>query len=55
MAPGILFCFVVGYFLLLLVIAYLTSRKSSDNDTFFIANRNSKWYLVALGMIGPSI
>jgi Na+/proline symporter len=55
MAPGILFCFVVGYFLLLLVIAYLTSRKSSDNDTFFIANRNSKWYLVAFGMIGTSI
>lgn len=55
MAPGLLFCFVVGYFMLLLVIAYLTSRKSSDNDTFFIANRNSKWYLVAFGMIGTSI
>lgn len=55
MAPGLLFCFVVGYFLLLLVIAYLTSRKSSDNETFFIANRNSKWYLVAFGMIGTSI
>jgi Na+/proline symporter len=55
MAPWTLFCFVVGYFILLLVIAYLTSRKSSDNDTFFIANRNSKWYLVAFGMIGTSI
>lgn len=55
MAPGILFCFVIGYFILLLVIAWLTSRKSTDNDTFFIANRNSKWYLVAFGMIGTSI
>lgn len=55
MAPTVLFCFVVGYFVLLLLVAYLTSRKSSDNDTFFIANRNSKWYLVAFGMIGTSI
>lgn len=55
MAPAILFCFVVGYFIVLLVIAYFTSRKSTDNDTFFIANRNSKWYLVAFGMIGTSI
>lgn len=55
MAPGVLFCFIVGYFILLLVIAYLTSRKRSDNETFFIANRNSKWYLVAFGMIGTSI
>lgn len=55
MAPGLLFSFVVGYFILLLIIAYLTSRKSTDNETFFIANRNSKWYLVAFGMIGTSI
>lgn len=55
MAPALLFSFVVGYFILLLVIAYLTSRKSTDNETFFIANRNSKWYLVAFGMIGTSI
>lgn len=55
MTPGILFCFVIGYFIVLLVIGYLTSKKSSDNDTFFIANRNSKWYLVAFGMIGTTI
>lgn len=55
MPPEILFCFVVGYFIMLLLIAYLTSRKSGDNDTFFIANRNSRWYLVAFGMIGTSI
>ncbi|HUZ61569.1 MAG TPA: sodium:solute symporter [Hanamia sp.] len=55
MAPGILFCFVIGYFIVLLVIGYLTSKRSSDNETFFIANRNSKWYLVAFGMIGTTI
>jgi len=55
MAPGILLSFIVGYFLLLIIISYLTSRKSSDNSTFFIANRNSKWYLVAFGMIGTAL
>lgn len=55
MTPGILLSFIVGYFLLLIVISYLTSKKSSDNSTFFIANRNSKWYLVAFGMIGTAL
>jgi len=55
MSPAILLSFIVGYFLVLLVISYLTSRKSTDNDTFFVANRNSKWYLVAFGMIGTAL
>ncbi|MFA6085171.1 sodium:solute symporter [Mucilaginibacter sp.] len=55
MSPGILLTFIIGYFLVLLVISYLTSKKSSDNDTFFVANRNSKWYLVAFGMIGTAL
>src|SRR3982751_5982780 len=55
MAPGILLTFIIGYFLVLLVISHPTSRKSSDNDTFFVANRNSKWYLVAFGMIGTAL
>ncbi len=55
MSPAVLLSFIVGYFLVLLVISWLTSRKSSDNDTFFVANRNSKWYLVAFGMIGTAL
>lgn len=55
MAPGILLTFLIGYFLILLGISYFTSRKSSDNSTFFTANRNSKWYLVAFGMIGTAL
>jgi Na+/proline symporter len=55
MSPAILLSFIIGYFLVLLVISYFTSRKSSDNDTFFVANRNSKWYLVAFGMIGTAL
>ncbi|PTQ97034.1 Na+/proline symporter [Mucilaginibacter yixingensis] len=55
MPPGILLSFIIGYFLVLIIISWLTSRKSSDNDTFFVANRNSKWYLVAFGMIGTAL
>jgi len=55
MSPAVLLTFIIGYFLMLLVISWLTSRKSSDNDTFFVANRNSKWYLVAFGMIGTAL
>ncbi|MDB5122176.1 MAG: sglT 1 [Mucilaginibacter sp.] len=55
MSPAILLSFIIGYFVVLLIISWLTSRKSADNDTFFIANRNSKWYLVAFGMIGTAL
>src|SRR6187455_576844 len=54
MSPFILFSFVVGYFLMLLLVAYFTSRNS-NNDSFFIGNRNSNWMLVAFGMIGTSL
>src|SRR5438309_9391720 len=54
MSAGLLFSFVIGYFLLLLVVAYFTSRHS-NNESFFIGNRNSNWMLVAFGMIGTSL
>lgn len=43
-----------GYFLLLIFVAYLTSR-SATTDTFFTANRKSPWFVVAFGMIGTTI
>jgi Na+/proline symporter len=49
-----LLLFVVGYFILLLIVAWYTSRNS-NNDSFFIGNRNSNWMLVAFGMIGTSL
>jgi Na+/proline symporter len=55
MSPAVLLSFVIGYFLILVIVSYFTSRKSSDNATFFIANRSSKWYLVAFGMIGTAL
>jgi Na+/proline symporter len=54
MSPALLFSFVVGYFLVLLTVAWFTSRNS-NNDSFFIGNRNSNWMLVAFGMIGTSL
>jgi len=54
MSAGLLFSFVIGYFVLLLGVAWYTSRNS-NNDSFFIGNRSSNWMLVAFGMIGTSL
>lgn len=50
----ILTCF-IAYTLLLFGVMWLTSRKSSDNDTFFRGQRKSPWFVVAYGMIGASL
>src|SRR6476620_12714888 len=54
MSAGLLFAFVIGYFVLLLIVAWYTSRNA-NNESFFIGNRNSNWMLVAFGMIGTSL
>jgi len=54
MSPLLLFSLVIGYFVLLLVVAWFTGRHS-NNDSFFIGNRSSNWMLVAFGMIGTSL
>lgn len=54
MSPLLLFSFVIGYFLILLVVAWYTGRNS-DNHSFFIGNKNSNWMLVAFGMVGTSL
>ncbi|HEY0042614.1 MAG TPA: sodium:solute symporter, partial [Flavisolibacter sp.] len=54
MSPALLFSFVIGYFVLLLIVAYFTSRNS-NNDSFFIGNKSSNWMLVAFGMVGTSL
>ncbi len=55
MSPLILLSFLISYFGILVLISWFTSRKSADNSTFFIANRSSKWYFVAFGMIGTAL
>jgi Na+/proline symporter len=54
MSPWILLGFVLAYFLILLAVAYVTG-KGSNNESFFIGNKNSNWMLVAFGMIGTSL
>lgn len=43
------------YFGALYLISYFVSKKSSDNDAFFLGNRQSPWPLVAIAMVGTSI
>ncbi|MCF8272496.1 MAG: sodium:solute symporter [Flavobacteriaceae bacterium] len=45
---------IVSYFGVLILISYFTSKKK-DNDTFFKANKQAPWYVVAFGMIGASL
>ena len=52
--PAFILFLILGYFTLLMGIAYLTGRQA-DNKTFFTANRSSPWYLVAFGMVGASL
>ena len=54
MSQFVMLSIVFAYFLILLGVAWYTSRNA-DNDSFFIGNRNSNWMLVAFGMIGTSL
>ncbi len=54
MSPILLFTIVISYFALLLAVAWITGRNST-NESFFIGNKNSNWMLVAFGMIGTSL
>ncbi|WP_029034954.1 sodium:solute symporter [Salinimicrobium terrae] len=54
MQPYSILLLIAGYFLTLIFISWITGRKS-DNNTFFKANRQSPWYVVAFGMIGASL
>lgn len=54
MTPGLVFTVIAAYFLVLILISYFTSRGATT-DTFFTANRQSPWFLVAFGMIGASL
>lgn len=54
MSEGLVAGILLAYFAALLIISYFTSRNA-DSNAFFIANKQSPWYLVAFGMIGTSI
>ncbi|GAB5419004.1 MAG: sodium:solute symporter [Crocinitomicaceae bacterium] len=54
MGTTLIITVIVAYFAVLLGISYLTSRKAT-NDSFFLGERKSPWYLVSFGMIGASL
>ncbi len=55
MTPIAILTLIVVYFGILFFISHVVSDKNSNNDAFFKANKNSKWYLVAFGMIGTAL
>ncbi|HEY5690825.1 MAG TPA: sodium:solute symporter [Cyclobacteriaceae bacterium] len=54
MSPTLVLIILLSYFSILIAISVVTS-KGATSDTFFTANRQSPWYLVAYGMIGASL
>lgn len=54
MSPVLILFVIALYFLLLLFIAWFTGRKA-NSEGFFIGNRKSPWFIVAIGMIGSSL
>src|SRR3954468_22073988 len=54
MSPALIIGCVAAYSVLLFFITWLTSRKAT-NESYFIGNRSSKWFVVAYGMIGASL
>ncbi len=54
LSPIVILGVIAAYFLVLMVISYYTG-KDSNNANFFLAGRQSPWYVVAFGMIGASL
>ena len=54
MSSSIILIVIFLYFFGLFVISNLTTGNN-DNKTFFSANKESPWYLVAFGMVGASL
>ena len=54
MSSVLILTIILLYFLGLFTISQLT-KGNDDNSTFFSANKQSPWYLVAFGMVGASL
>lgn len=56
MSSQIILLIIVAYFIVIFLVSYFTThRKPQDNKAFFVGNRQSPWYIVAIAMIGTSI
>ncbi len=54
MSPALILITVLAYSALLFAIVWITSRNA-NNESYFIGNKSSRWYVVAYGMIGASL
>ncbi len=54
MSATLIIVVLIAYFSVLVGISFLTSRKATNN-TFFLGERKSPWYIVSYGMIGASL
>lgn len=55
MSPLTIILVIIGYLGVLMLFSYFTSQNSLSNSDFFVASHSSRWYVVALGMIGSSV
>jgi SSS family transporter len=55
LTPISILAIMLGYFIMLIGVSYITSRKKTSNLNFFLAGREAPWPLVAFGMIGSTI
>ncbi len=54
MTPALIFISFLAYTILLFIVTWITTRKA-DNESFYIGNKSSPWFVVAYGMIGASL
>lgn len=54
MSPKLIFIAFAAFTLLLFLISFITSRNAK-NETYFIGERKSPWFVVAYGMIGACL
>jgi Na+/proline symporter len=54
MSSTLILTCVAAYSILLFGVTWFTSR-GANNESFYVGNRSSKWYLVAYGMVGASL
>ena len=54
MSSTLILIVIAAYFLVLIIISYLTG-KSDSNASFFLGDKKSPWYIVAFGMLGATL
>jgi Na+/proline symporter len=54
MTPSLIITLILAYFGLLLLVSYLTSLRSNE-QSFYLGNRQAPWFIVSFGMIGATL